>query len=147
MTIHCVDCGTTETLVAAEAARFDNLLKTVKGFQMPKRCGVCRKRRRDEKPASVPQTRATVPAPSPTPVIVMSAKPSIAVLDPANEADMARVNLVLATKDFDDLVNGRPVVYKGVKVILADIGFEAMRRVIDEAEIDRAKKHIKSNGH
>jgi hypothetical protein len=31
--------------------------------------------------------------------------------------------------------------------VLADIGFDSMKKAIEEAEIEKAKKHIKANGH
>lgn len=140
MTLTCVDCGVTETLTQKDQERFDHLIKTVPGFQTPKRCNACRKKRRDEKPAAgkavtlkaVPSISVT-PAPPPPP--------------PPTPEEPAKVLLVLATKDFDDLVNGRSVIWKGVKVLLADIGFSAMRKAIDDAELDKAKKLVKANGH
>jgi Probable zinc-ribbon domain len=135
MTLTCVDCGVTETLTPKDQERFDHLLKTVPGFQTPKRCNACRKKRRDEKPASGK-------------AVVMKATPSISVTPaPAPPEEPPKILLVLATKDFDDLVHGRSVVWNGVKVLLADIGFTVMRKAIDDAELDKAKKHVKANGH
>lgn len=140
MTLTCVDCGVTETLTPKDQERFDHLLKTVPGFQTPKRCNACRKKRRDEKPTSGK-------------AIAMKATPSISVTAPPVPPPAAppeappKILLVLATKDFDDLVHGRSVVWNGVKVLLADIGFAVMRKAIDEAELDKAKKFVKANGH
>lgn len=145
MTIQCVDCGISETLTAKEEARFSELLKTVHGFQVPKRCGGCRKRRRDEK-AAAPFRSNHVPIATPTVPI----RPPVAVLNPdppEPKEERPDVLFVLATKDFDDLVHGQPVIWRGVKVVLADIGFDAMRDAIEDAELEKAKKVVKANGH
>jgi len=64
----------------------------------------------------------------------------------APETKSDEILLVLATKDFEDLVNGRPVVWRGVRVVLADIGFGVMKKAVEDAEVERARKLIKSNG-
>jgi hypothetical protein len=142
MTLTCVDCGVTETLTPKDLERFDHLLKTVPGFQTPKRCNACRKRRREEKP-----TAGKAVALKAVPSIAVTPAPPPPAPPPPIPEEPAKVLLVLATKDFDDLVNGRAVIWKGVKVVLADIGFAVMRKAIEDAELERAKKLVKANGH
>lgn len=144
MPIQCLDCHADYTMTEAEKVRFEGLMKTVAGFRMPRRCPSCRKIRRDQKPASAPlpmPKAAPVPAPVPAP------PPAVVDQVDVRQKDPAEITLVLATKDFEDLVHGRPVVWHGVRVILADIGFTSMRKVIEEAELDRAKKLVKANNH
>ena len=64
------------------------------------------------------------------------------VAQPAKE-----VVFMLATKDFEELVHGRPVVWQGVRVILAQIGFENMHKAVERAELEKAREHVKANGH
>jgi hypothetical protein len=143
-----------------EYARFKELAATIQNFVMPRRCAACRKIRRTQQQAvktapvkgyspsvlaALPKSAAVVTASPvatavPTRLAPVEAAPKS--VEPGNE-----VLFVLATKDFDDLVHGRPVVWKGVKVVLADIGFDVMRKAIDEAEVERAKKLVRANGH
>lgn len=172
--IVCVDCGITYTMLEAEYARFQELAKTVKDFKMPRRCANCRKIRRNEKlvqtlaqaPPQPPSVEA-VPVPSYRPEALVLTPDAIArggsfvanfkpstntaavVLDrPKPEEPIAEeVRLVLATKDFEELVRGHPIVWHGVRVILADIGFKNMRGAIELAELEVAQTFIKKNGH
>lgn len=161
----CTDCGQSYMMSASEKVRFQELVKTVQGFQMPKRCPECRKKRRMERVPQRPQASvipaqatpsvlaspplATIPDPSPVaspaPVVVA---PRVIVEVPAVEAppEKEEVRFVLATTDFEDLVHGRPVVWQGVRVILADIGFKVMREAIERAEFERAKVFYHKNG-
>jgi hypothetical protein len=136
----CVDCGQRYVMTASEKVRFAELVKTVQGFQMPRRCPECRKKRRMERPASG----------SPIPAVVRIAEvfaipPKPQVEDPVVPVK-EEVRVILATKDFEDLVHGRPVVWQGVRVILADIGFKVMREALDRAEDERAKVLYHRNG-
>jgi hypothetical protein len=45
-------------------------------------------------------------------------------------------------QEFADLVCGRPVVRPGVRVILADIGVDIMRKAVDRAVIEKALARI-----
>lgn len=166
-TLVCTDCGQNYVMTDQEKARFEELIKNVKDFQMPKRCFECRRKRRMEK---VPQRQATIPKPLPSPapepapaviskplqviappppppVSVAPAAPVLrAVVAEAIGVEKEEVRFILATKDFEDLVHGRPIVWQGVRVILADIGFKMMRDALDRAEMERAKTHFRKNG-
>jgi len=117
----CVDCGKPYVFSTAEKARFDSLMNTVQGFQMPKRCFECRKERRNG------TGRAAAPPAAGKP----SAKPTIG---PPKKDE---VRLVLATTDFENLIAGRPVTWHGVTVILADIGYQAMHDAINRVEQEK----------
>lgn len=161
----CVDCGITYTMMEKEYQRFKDLAAQNPTFRMPKRCADCRRIRRLQavptvQPAPVRggyiqqlSTRPRAPIPFQAPHQAPSAyqppppQPVPIVSDPAPASSEEEINFVLATKDFDDLVNGRPVVWRGVRVVLADIGFESMKKAIEEAEIARARKLVKANGH
>jgi hypothetical protein len=117
----CVDCRKVYSFSTAEKARFDNLMKTVQGFQMPKRCFECRSARRNG------EARPAPPAPAP-----VQAKPPQAAPPKKGE-----IRLVLATTDFENLIAGKQVVWQGVTVILADIGFKAMHDAIDRVEQEK----------
>lgn len=117
----CVGCGKAYVFSTSEKARFDSLMKTVPGFQMPKRCFECRSARRDG------EARSATPAPAP----VQARPPQV---PPPKKGD---VRLVLATTDFENLVAGKPVSWQGVTVILADIGYKAMHDAIDRVEQDK----------
>jgi len=137
--IVCLDCGVTYTMPEKEFQRFTELANTVKNFRMPKRCSDCRRVRRNQEP------QVAAPAPK---AIVMPAPAAVVPLKEATapETKSDEILLVLATKDFEDLVNGRPVVWRGVRVVLADIGFGVMKKAVEDAEVERARKLIKSNG-
>lgn len=171
----CITCQKTYTMSEKEFARFKELAATVENFQMPRRCFECRRARRlqpqpfvhpgnmqtpkaleaeivneseDVSSTVVTQTaRAEVRVALETPAAsACTPAPSPSVPKPIEEKK-EEVLFVLATKDFDELVHGQAVVWRGVRVVLADIGFAVMRRAIDDAELEKAKKHIKANGH
>ena len=124
----CVDCGQEFTMSEEEQERFRQLMATDPRFRLPKRCLGCRMKRRAEQPVmarAVP--RSAFPIERAVPKIVPERSPS----------RKEEVRFVLATKDFEDLVLGREVVWQGVHVILADIGFDVMRSAIDRAEVER----------
>lgn len=128
----CVGCGKGYSFSTSEKARFEALMKTVAGFQMPKRCFECRKERRNEGPrppgpfqaSAGSQGRSQAPRPP-------AAAPALA---PPKKGE---VRLVLATTDFENLISGRAVTWQGVTVVLADIGYKAMRDAIDRVEQDK----------
>lgn len=101
----CVDCGRQFTLSEKEKQKFDDLVAE-QGYKYPKRCRDCRKLRRSNSSNGGNTTEATA---------------------------LPR-RIVLATTDFENLVTGRVVKWRDVEVILADIGFEAMKNAIMEAE-------------
>lgn len=166
-TLVCTDCGHSYVMTDQEKGRFEDLIKNVENFQMPKRCFECRRKRRMEK---VPQRQASIPQPLPTPAPVpasavisrplqvlappppppVSAPPTApalrTVVAEAMGVEKEEVRFILATKDFEDLVHGRPIIWQGVRVILADIGFKMMRDALDRAEMERAKTHFRKNG-
>lgn len=135
----CLDCNGEYTFSGGEKARFENLMKTVSGFQMPKRCFNCRRERRNGPPLPPP---APAPAPSYRGTRLASAKP-LPVSSPPPPPPVSRapkegdVRLVLATVDFENLVAGRPVSWQGVTVLLADIGYKAMHEAIDRVEQEK----------
>ena len=145
----CIDCGQTFVITASEKVRFEELMKNIHGFSMPRRCFPCRQRRRPNQVPPVPV------APPPVQVAVQEKPVSrMALLPPPPKSVVEEpvvvpkeeVRLILATKDFEDLVHGQPVVWQGVRVILADIGFKVMREAIDRAEDERAKILFRKNG-
>ena len=131
--IVCLDCGVTYTMPEKEYLRFKELAQTVKNFRMPRRCSDCRRVRRNQE--------QQLPVKAAAPAREVPADP-----EPVTERPKDEILLVLATKDFEDLVNGRPVVWRGVRVVLADIGFGVMKKAVEDAEIERARKLIKTNG-
>lgn len=139
-TIVCIDCGMTYALGDQERVKFEQLLNSVSGFQIPRRCASCRKLKREEKSRQERMLQARdIPTYPPPP---LPPAPPVEVIAPKEE-----VRFILATKDFEDLVHGRPVLWQGVRVILADIGFRVMRDAIDRAELERAKDAVRNNGH
>lgn len=145
-TIACIDCGTTFTMSEGEKLYFEELIQTLPNFRMPRRCPECRKKRKMV-PGGVPpqgvvgtypkapgnggfQMAVTVPPPLPPPAPVV-------VEEPPKE-----IRVVLVSQEFSDLVCGRPVVRPGVRVILADIGVDVMRKAIDRAVIEKALARI-----
>jgi hypothetical protein len=153
----CSDCREEYTMTASEKVRFQELIKNVQGFVMPKRCPACRKKNREAKAlqGSSPQVsktavfQAVVAAPPAPRVMVETPKngmPAVKVETVGVEIPKEEIRLILATKDFEDLVHGRPVIWQGVRVILADIGFKVMRDAIERAETERAKVLFHKNG-
>lgn len=122
----CVDCKKSYTFSTSEKARFDSLMKTVAGFQMPKRCFECRTARRNDERRPVAGSVQKPGAPR--------AAPAPSQLPAPKKGD---VRLVLATVDFENLIAGRPVSWQGVTVVLADIGYKAMHDAIDRVEQDK----------
>ena len=142
-TIVCIDCGMTDILAEQERMKFEQLLNSVPGFQVPRRCAGCRKLKREEKVRQERMLQAkNIPTYPPPPLPQPAPAPEVVAPAPKEE-----VRLILATKDFEDLVHGRPVIWQGVRVILADIGFKIMREAIDRAELERAKEAVRNNGH
>lgn len=161
----CVECGITYTMTEKEHLRFKDLAAQNPAFRMPKRCAECRRLRRLEQERTLPRPAIARPltpmvqrvnAPVMAPTVLP--KPSVSEtvdLDLGSgvtedfmvEAPKKEVVFMLATKDFEELVHGRPVVWQGVRVILAQIGFENMHKAIDRAELEKAKEHVKANGH
>lgn len=147
----CIDCGKSFVMTASEKVRFAELVKNVTGFQMPRRCLDCRIKRREEKlsgnvgnqaPARVSVRENVLEKPPiPKPSIMVFPEPKPEAMPSAAKEE---VRFILATKDFEDLVHGRPVVWQGVRVILADIGFKVMRDAIERAETERAKLVFKN---
>lgn len=139
----CVDCGQPFSLSAPERARFEQLSRNVEGFQMPKRCFDCRVIKRQEKlsqrPPRVAQKAvvAEIPRRAVAPEIPVA---RVLTVEPKKD----EVRIILATTDFENLVHGKPVVWQGVRVILADIGFKVMRDAIERAETERAKLVFKN---
>lgn len=151
----CADCGLNYVMTASEKVRFAELVKNVQGFQMPKRCPECRKRRRLEKnsqqhqgvPPGYPSASPSTPSTAFVAVPQQKAPVETEVIEETvTRTQKEEVRFVLATTDFEDLVHGRPVVWQGVRVVLADIGFKVMREAIERAEFERAKSLYKKNG-
>ena len=138
----CIECGASYVMSQDEKLRFEDLIKNVPNFFMPKRCGECRKKRRMERNLEklAPALPAVPPPPAPPP------PPPPAIEPPKAEEPKKEIRLILATKDFEDLVHGRHVTWQGVRVILADIGFDVMRKAIDRAETEKAKAFFQKNG-
>lgn len=136
----CVDCRKAFTLSEEEQRSHQEKQKVDPTWQLPKRCRECRALRK--RPVASP--------PAPTHVPSLAALP----LPPAPKNGEAvpttngkeEVRLVLATTDFDKLVRGEPVSWHGCTVVLARIGFDVMRKAIEEAEIVEAKKKLASVG-
>lgn len=125
----CVECHQQFVLSADEKARFESLMSTAKDFQMPKRCGACRKARRNANPR--PQQTAPA-APIATYAPHQQVAPSQNVLVEKKEV----VRLVIATADFEALVAGKEVTWRGVSLKLADLGFDQLRQIIERVERD-----------
>jgi hypothetical protein len=141
----CVDCGITYTMTDKEYSRFKDLAKNIANFKMPRRCAQCRKVRRENagrlQQAYVrPGVRSTTAPDQP----ISHQAPHRRIAQPAERNETL---VILSTDDFESLVNGQPVIWNGVRVVLAQIGFQQMRKLIDEAELEKAKKLVKANGH
>lgn len=143
----CSDCRQQYTMTASEKVRFQELIKSVQGFVMPKRCPECRRKNREAKAlqAAMPEPKPMLPPPAPR-VTVETPKNGTPAVKPEVQEPKEEVRLILATKDFEDLVHGRSVSWMGVRVILADIGFKVMRDAIERAETERAKDLYHKNG-
>ena len=118
----CVDCGKPFELTAGERAWYATHkdLKTGEALQLPKRCKPCRDLRKNGQ---------TVKEVVPTGY-------SKEFFPPKKEAK-EEIRIVLATTDFEELVSGRSVYWQGVRIVLADIGFNVMRKILDQVEIER----------
>jgi hypothetical protein len=156
--IVCLDCGITYTMSEKEYHRFKELAATVQNFRMPRRCSECRRARRNQAPVTAKAAAPTYPPAAATSAPVSMAQmpfkeaaplpPVVVAAPPKTEPEKKEeILFVLATKDFEDLVNGRPIVWRGVRLVLADIGFGTMKKAIEDAELERAKKLVKANGH
>lgn len=154
----CIDCRSPFLLTASEKVHYQHLVQTVDGFRMPKRCVECRKKRRmmeaapqKTAPAGIALPLSPVPFLYPPPPVPLPA-PQPPVPPPAEKASppapqKEEILFVLATTDFEELVHGRPVLWQGVRVVLADIGFKVMREAIERAETERAKAVFRKNGY
>jgi len=144
----CIDCGQTFVITASEKVRFEELMKSIQGFSMPRRCFPCRQRRRPGQafPAMPSPVHATIEEKPVSRMALLPPPPPKSVVEEPVVVPKEEVRLILATKDFEDLVHGQPVVWQGVRVILADIGFKVMREAIDRAEDERAKILFRKNG-
>lgn len=144
-TIACIDCGTTFTMSEGEKLYFEELIRTLPNFRMPRRCAECRKKRKIIQGGTplqgMPGTYQGAqgngggqcgPGPAVAPLPLPSSLP-VVVEEPPKE-----VRVILVGHDFADLVCGRPVVRPGVRVILADIGVDVMRKAVDRAVIEKA---------
>lgn len=143
-TIVCIECGVTYFFTPQEKVSFERLLNTEPDFKMPRRCAECRKLRREEK-IRMERQAITKEIPTYAPTLADMPRANEAVTPPTEEPQ--EVRFILATKDFEDLVHGRPIVWQGVRVILADIGFKVMREAIERAEMERARNSVRGNGH
>lgn len=117
----CVDCHQTFTLSEREQRTYEQLCREKTGFQFPKRCYACIQKKKHEHDTPTPRNGTPLPA-------------MPAVVSPPETPKKEPVSLVLATTDFELLVQGKPVDWRGVHVVLAQIGFDNMRRAIDDAE-------------
>jgi len=124
----CVVCGQPFNLTAGEREWYQKRMVQDPLFKMPRRCKACLEKMKEDKPSKNP-TDPPPPAP------LERGVPRAGLHKP--EKDEVRV--VLATVDFEDLVSGRAVFWRPekIRIVLADIGFEAMRQAIDRAEIEK----------
>ncbi len=131
----CAECGAVYELTEGEREWFANRKdpKTGKPWQLPKRCRPCRDRRKTEAKAPPRIERPLEPRSYPVREPVRELPPEKRPDDNGHKKK-EEVRIILATTDFTDLVQGREVVWQGVHIVLADIGFNVMRRAIDEAE-------------
>lgn len=146
--IVCSDCQQPFSLNAGERIWYEERQKSDPKFMMPKRCKSCREKRKDAN-GNVKFAQPVRPLPSrPLPLRPLPMRP----LPPTpEERGVSRLELsktkpgedeirvILATADFEDLISGRSVYCRTnkVRIVLADIGFSAMRASIDRAEIDK----------
>lgn len=136
----CVVCKKNPVFAnASEKLRFQELQRTVQDFQMPRRCWQCRREARKPVGANVELGPAVMAHPA-------ASASRVIELTPKRESPEEEIRLILATKDFEDLVHGRPVVWQGVRVILADIGFKVMKDAVERAETARAREAFHRNG-
>lgn len=143
--IVCIDCGQQFSLNAGEKLWYEERQKRDPKFMMPKRCKPCRESRKDANgnvKATAPVSNPPYPfrrVPqrplSPTPEERGVSRSDLSKTKPCED----EIRIVLATVDFEDLIAGRSVYCRSskVRIVLADIGFAAMRASIDRAEIDK----------
>jgi hypothetical protein len=150
----CVDCRKEFTLSEAEQKYHAEKQKVDQAWQLPRRCKDCLTARRLNSmshAASAPLHRpvvAPVTGTSPTngthAVAVATAPKPPVNGTPKACPQKKKDRLILATTDFEKLVNGCVVEWHGhdLEVILADIGFDNMRHMLDDAEFARFRtKH------
>lgn len=137
--IICQDCNRAFTLNAGEQKWYEDRLQKDPKFRMPKRCKDCLTKRKNAQPPSphsIHHRKAVeeVNLP-PTPEERGVTRSDLTKTKPGGD----EIRVVLATVDFEDLIAGRSVYCRTnkVRIILADIGFAAMRAAIDRAEIDK----------
>jgi hypothetical protein len=145
----CADCRSPYQLTEVEKRSFEALISQRPGFKMPRRCSACRKIRRDQQNARGPMAVPAIPMKGASTrdveVKITSWEPGVPKIisveaDPTSgpvEAPQKPVSLVLGTGDFEALVAGKPIAWRGVTVVLADIGFKAMYDAIEHAEVER----------
>jgi hypothetical protein len=144
--IVCTDCQQQFTLNAGEKIWYEERQKLDPKFKMPKRCKPCREKRKDVD-GNVKSARPVLNVPF-RPVPVLPSRPLLPTPEErgVSRSDLAKtkpggdeIRVVLATVDFEDLIAGRSVYCRTnkVRIVLADIGFAAMRAAIDRAEIDK----------
>jgi len=134
----CADCRSPYQLTETEKRSFETLISQRPGFKMPRRCSRCRKVRRDQQNARGPMAVPSIPMKSAstldTKVVIVSAgRPD----DAPVTVKPTSVDMVLGTGDFEDLVSGKAIVWRGVRIVLADIGFKVMYDAIERAEVAR----------
>ena len=129
----CSDCQKPFTLCESEQKfymdRKDD--RTGLAWALPKRCKQCRFERRSRRNA--PQEANTVQPPAPKKV---DETMDFQVLPSDHRPHGEPVKLILAVRDFQDLIRRRAITWRGFTVLLADIGFKVMRQVIDDAEFE-----------
>jgi hypothetical protein len=123
-----------------EKTRFEELIKNVPNFFMPKRCGECRRKRRLAKNQGLPYLPPVKLAAAPVEV------PVEIPVDVPIEVPSKEPRIILVSQHFEELILGHPVVLNGIRIILAEIGFDVMRKAIDRAEVEKAKAILKKNG-
>jgi len=123
----CVVCGQPFNLTAGEREWYQKRMTEDPLFKLPRRCKACLEKRKEDKPSKNPPD--SHPAPPERGV------PRAELHKPGKD----EIRVVLATVDFEDLVSGRAVFWRPekIRIVLADIGFEAMRQAIDRAEIEK----------
>lgn len=129
----CLDCHSEYSLTEAEEKSFRSLMAKFKDFKMPRRCSPCRALRRNGVQAAPVAAPAIPIGRASTLDTKIQINKSLSGPVPAK----APVHFVLGTGDFEALVSGQPLVWNGVTVVLADIGFKAMYDAIERAEVAR----------
>jgi hypothetical protein len=131
----CLDCRSPYSLTEAEEKSFKSLMGKLKDFKMPKRCSPCRALRRNG--VQPPPVFVAAPAIPMGRASTLDMKIKVNPGLPGPVPAKAPVHFVLGTGDFEALVSGQPLVWNGVTIVLADIGFKAMYDAIERAEVAR----------